>query len=235
MIRQAEKIILLCNLFHPSSQASSLLLKPHQPESLLNTPNQSILMDQQFVRSARLELNKGWVGNELHGPGWEAALEQKHQFADKTQLLHPFRIRIAGAVGGLLMGAVVWDGKGFTCVNLGFVGNELGLVGGRGDIGEDGDTTPELLLSPAQSYSTVSIKLNVILLLNTFLCILIFYGEAVAQWSQAGYQDQDGYKNFKELLEKSRVMHTIEELHGNNMESENQKHWLSMRLYTGAC
>ncbi|KAG2127239.1 hypothetical protein DEU56DRAFT_531934 [Suillus clintonianus] len=48
---------------------------------------------------------------------------------------------------------------------------------------------------------SVSIKPNVILLLNTFFHILIFHGETVAQWRKAGYQDQDGYANFKELLE----------------------------------
>ncbi|KAG2354379.1 hypothetical protein BDR07DRAFT_1429690 [Suillus spraguei] len=39
-----------------------------------------------------------------------------------------------------------------------------------------------------------------ILLLDTFHT-LIFHGETVAQWRKAGYQDQDGYENFKELLE----------------------------------
>ncbi|KAG2366093.1 hypothetical protein BDR07DRAFT_1458826, partial [Suillus spraguei] len=39
-----------------------------------------------------------------------------------------------------------------------------------------------------------------ILLLDIFHT-LIFHGETVAQWRKAGYQDQDGYENFKELLE----------------------------------
>ncbi|KAG2365324.1 hypothetical protein BDR07DRAFT_678681 [Suillus spraguei] len=39
-----------------------------------------------------------------------------------------------------------------------------------------------------------------ILLLDTFHT-LIFHGETAAQWRKAGYQDQDGYENFKELLE----------------------------------
>ncbi|KAG2357513.1 hypothetical protein BDR07DRAFT_1490656 [Suillus spraguei] len=39
-----------------------------------------------------------------------------------------------------------------------------------------------------------------ILPLDTFHT-LIFHGETVAQWRKAGYQDQDGYENFKELLE----------------------------------
>ncbi|KAG1720002.1 putative sec23 protein, partial [Suillus occidentalis] len=45
------------------------------------------------------------------------------------------------------------------------------------------------------------IKPDVILLLDTFFHILIFHSETVAQWRKAGYQDQDGYENFKELLE----------------------------------
>ena len=35
---------------------------------------------------------------------------------------------------------------------------------------------------------------------DTFFHILIFHGETVAQWRKAGYQDQEGYENFKELL-----------------------------------
>ena len=48
---------------------------------------------------------------------------------------------------------------------------------------------------------SVSIKPDVILLLDTFFHILIFHGETVAQWRKAGYQDQEGYENFKDLLE----------------------------------
>ena len=48
---------------------------------------------------------------------------------------------------------------------------------------------------------SVSIKPDVILLLDTFFHILIFHGETVAQWRKAGYQEQDGYENFKELLQ----------------------------------
>jgi len=56
--------------------------------------------------------------------------------------------------------------------------------------------------TPAQPVllDSVSIKPDVILLLDTFFHILIFHGETVAQWRKAGYQDQDGYENFKELL-----------------------------------
>ena len=48
---------------------------------------------------------------------------------------------------------------------------------------------------------SVSIKHDVILLLDTFFHILIFHGELVAQWRNQGYQDKEGYENFKELLE----------------------------------
>lgn len=49
---------------------------------------------------------------------------------------------------------------------------------------------------------SISVKPDVILLLDTFFHILIFHGETIAQWRKAGYQDQEGYENFKELLEK---------------------------------
>ena len=48
---------------------------------------------------------------------------------------------------------------------------------------------------------SVSIRPDVILLLDTFFHILIFHGETVAQWRKANYQEQEGYENFKELLE----------------------------------
>ncbi|KAJ3531651.1 hypothetical protein NMY22_g8061 [Coprinellus aureogranulatus] len=42
-----------------------------------------------------------------------------------------------------------------------------------------------------------------ILLLDTFFHILIFHGELVAQWRKPRrYQDQEGYENFKVLLEQ---------------------------------
>ena len=58
------------------------------------------------------------------------------------------------------------------------------------------DTPPQPVL-----LDSISIKHDVILLLDTFFHILIFHGELVAQWRKAGYQDQEGYENFKELLE----------------------------------
>src|ERR1700723_630168 len=58
------------------------------------------------------------------------------------------------------------------------------------------DTAPQPVL-----LDSVSIKPDVILLLDTFFHILIFHGETVAQWRKAGYHEQEGYENFKELLE----------------------------------
>ncbi|ODQ51321.1 protein transporter SEC23 [Saitoella complicata NRRL Y-17804] len=52
---------------------------------------------------------------------------------------------------------------------------------------------------------SLSVKPDVILLLDTFFHILIFHGETIAQWRKAGYQDQEGYQNFKELLEAPRA------------------------------
>jgi protein transport protein SEC23 len=48
---------------------------------------------------------------------------------------------------------------------------------------------------------STSIQPNHILLLDTFFHILIFHGETIAEWRKVGYQDQEGYENFKELLE----------------------------------
>ena len=58
------------------------------------------------------------------------------------------------------------------------------------------DTPPQPVL-----LDSVSIKPDVILLLDTFFHILIWHGETIAQWRKAGYQNQEGYSNFKELLE----------------------------------
>ncbi|PRT53387.1 Protein transport protein SEC23 [Wickerhamiella sorbophila] len=61
------------------------------------------------------------------------------------------------------------------------------------------DAEPEPVL-----LDSVSIKKDAILLLDTFFHILIFHGETIAQWRRAGYQDQEEYANFKELLEEPR-------------------------------
>ncbi|KAE8205842.1 hypothetical protein CF327_g7617 [Tilletia walkeri] len=52
---------------------------------------------------------------------------------------------------------------------------------------------------------SASIKPDVVLLLDTFFHILIFHGETVVQWRKAGYQEQDGCENFKELLENRKA------------------------------
>lgn len=62
------------------------------------------------------------------------------------------------------------------------------------------DKEPEPVL-----LDSVSVKPDVILLLDTFFHILIFHGESIAQWRQAGYQDQESHENFKELLQGPRT------------------------------
>lgn len=57
---------------------------------------------------------------------------------------------------------------------------------------------------------SISIKPDVILLLDTYFHVLIWHGEIIASWRKTGYQDQEGYQNFKELLESPR--HEIAEL-----------------------
>jgi protein transport protein SEC23 len=51
---------------------------------------------------------------------------------------------------------------------------------------------------------STSIQPEVVLLLDTFFHILIFYGENIATWRKEGYQDQEEYANFRELLEKPK-------------------------------
>ncbi|MCJ1414309.1 GTPase-activating protein S23 [Xylographa parallela] len=51
---------------------------------------------------------------------------------------------------------------------------------------------------------SASIQPTHILLLDTFFQILIFHGETMAEWRKAGYQDQEGYENFKTLLEEPK-------------------------------
>ncbi|KAL5120063.1 GTPase-activating protein S23 [Pleosporales sp. CAS-2024a] len=48
---------------------------------------------------------------------------------------------------------------------------------------------------------SASIQSETVLLLDTFFHILIFHGETMAEWRKAGYQDQEGYENFRTLLE----------------------------------
>ncbi|KAL9655272.1 hypothetical protein ABK040_009046 [Willaertia magna] len=46
-----------------------------------------------------------------------------------------------------------------------------------------------------------SVKPNAILLLDTFFSVLIHNGETIAQWREAGYQNQPKYEYFAKLLE----------------------------------
>lgn len=52
---------------------------------------------------------------------------------------------------------------------------------------------------------SISVKPDTILLLDTFFHILLFHGSTIAQWRIAGYQDQEGYENFKQLLEAPKL------------------------------
>lgn len=52
---------------------------------------------------------------------------------------------------------------------------------------------------------SVSIKPDVILLLDTFFYVLIFHGETIAAWRNAGFHEQPNYENFKVLLENPTV------------------------------
>ena len=51
---------------------------------------------------------------------------------------------------------------------------------------------------------SASIQPNTILLLDTFFQILIFHGETMAEWRKAGYQEQEGYENFKAVLDSPK-------------------------------
>lgn len=51
---------------------------------------------------------------------------------------------------------------------------------------------------------SASIQPTHILLLDTFFQILIFHGETMAEWRKAGYQDQEGYENFKGILDQPK-------------------------------
>lgn len=57
-----------------------------------------------------------------------------------------------------------------------------------------GPPTPVLL-------DVTSIKPDTILLLDTFFTVVVFHGETIASWRDAGYQEQADYANFKSLLQ----------------------------------
>ena len=52
---------------------------------------------------------------------------------------------------------------------------------------------------------SISIKPDVILLLDTFFQILIWHGETIVAWRKARYQELPDYANFKELLEAPNI------------------------------
>ncbi|KAI9842346.1 MAG: GTPase-activating protein S23 [Thelocarpon superellum] len=58
--------------------------------------------------------------------------------------------------------------------------------------------------SQAVLLDSTSIQPDHILLLDTFFHILIFHGETISEWKKVGYQEQDGYENFRSLLEKPK-------------------------------
>ena len=60
--------------------------------------------------------------------------------------------------------------------------------------GFNGPPSPVLL-------DVASVKPDVILLLDTFFQVVVFHGETIAQWRDAGYQEKPEYSNFKTLLE----------------------------------
>ena len=64
--------------------------------------------------------------------------------------------------------------------------------------GFEGPPQPVLL-------DSMSIRPDVVLLLDTFFHLLIFHGETIAQWRKAGYHEQEGYENFREILEAPQV------------------------------
>lgn len=51
---------------------------------------------------------------------------------------------------------------------------------------------------------STSIQPQHILLLDTFFHILIFHGETIAEWRKANYHEQEGYENFKQLLDQPK-------------------------------
>lgn len=71
---------------------------------------------------------------------------------------------------------------------------------------DEGPPQPVLL-------DAASMKPNVILLLDTFFHVVIWRGETIEAWYQAGYQEKPEYENFKQLLESpaqdaKQILHT---------------------------
>jgi protein transport protein SEC23 len=62
------------------------------------------------------------------------------------------------------------------------------------------DKEPEPVLLDSSSLSE-----NVILLMDTYFHILIYHGKLINDWMKAGYQDQEEFENFRELLEAPKA------------------------------
>jgi len=62
----------------------------------------------------------------------------------------------------------------------------------------DGPPQPVLL-------DSISVKPDVILLLDTFFHILIWHGENIAAWRNAGFHEQPGHENFALLLQAPKA------------------------------
>merc|ERR1719223_1732419 len=58
----------------------------------------------------------------------------------------------------------------------------------------DGAPQPALL-------DSVSVQPNTILLLDTFFHVVVFHGETIAAWREAGYHEQEEHAAFRDLLE----------------------------------
>src|SRR5579862_7611892 len=62
------------------------------------------------------------------------------------------------------------------------------------------DKEPEPVLLDSSSLAD-----NVILLMDTYFHILIYHGLQISQWMKLGYQEQEEYENFRELLEAPKA------------------------------
>jgi protein transport protein SEC23 len=50
---------------------------------------------------------------------------------------------------------------------------------------------------------------NVILLMDSYFHIFIYYGKLICDWMKASYQDQEEFENFRELLEAPKAEATV--------------------------
>merc|ERR1711967_31426 len=71
-----------------------------------------------------------------------------------------------------------------------------------------GDGPPQPVMLDA-----ASMKPNVILLLDAFFHVVIWRGETIQAWYEAGYQEQEQYSNLKNLL--NQPQEDVKEILGN--------------------